>query len=107
MSSTLYAHIRRHPRFTELVAKRNRFTARLLTVIMTVFFGFIGVVSFRPQLIGQRFSETSALTVGVVAEVSLFVLFLALAGLYVRRANGEFDSITQDLITQVEAEAQQ
>jgi len=33
-----------------------------------------------------------------VAEFSLFIIFLAVAGLYVHRANGEFDSITQDLI---------
>jgi uncharacterized membrane protein (DUF485 family) len=107
MSSTFYSKIRRNPRFTELVDKRNRFTACLLTLVMTLFFGFIGVVSFRPKLIGQRLSETSALTVGVVVEFSLFVLFLAVAGLYVRRANGEFDIVTRDLIKQVEAEVQQ
>jgi uncharacterized membrane protein (DUF485 family) len=98
MSSTLYARIRRNRRFTELVDKRNRFTARLLTLVLTLFFGFIGVVSFQPKIIGQRLSQTSALTVGVVAEFSLFIIFLAVAGLYVHRANGEFDSITQDLI---------
>lgn len=104
MPNTLYAKIRRNPRFTELVDKRNRFTARLLTVVITLFFGFIGLVSFRPKLIGQRLSETSALTVGTVAEFSLFVIFLAVAGLYVRRANGEFDSITRDLIAQAEVQ---
>jgi len=49
MSSTLYAAIRCNPRFTELVDKRNRFTARLLTLVLTLFFGFIGVVSFQPK----------------------------------------------------------
>jgi len=107
MPNDLYAQIRSNPRFAELVDKRNRFTARLLTLVMTLFFGFIALVSFRPKLIGQRLSETSALTVGVVAEFSLFVIFLAVAGLYVRRANGEFDSMTQDLIEQVEAEVKQ
>ena len=107
MPNTLYAKIRGNPRFAELVDKRNRFTARLLTLVMTLFFGFIALVSFRPKLIGQRLSETSALTVGVVAEFSLFVIFLAVAGLYVRRANGEFDSMTRGLIEQVEAEVKQ
>ncbi|GAB3470748.1 sodium:solute symporter family transporter [Azotobacter salinestris] len=95
MSNPLYARIRRHSRFTELVTKRNRLTVRLFVAILVVFYGYMGLVTLWPELIGRRLSETSNLTFGVVAGMFLFVFFCLLAGLYVYRANGEFDRIAR------------
>jgi len=103
-SSPLYARIRRNTQFIELVARRNRLTLALLLVIVAVFYAYMGLVSFWPELIGQRLAQGSTLTVGVVAGVSLFVFFCALSGFYVYRANGEFDRRTRELIAQVEQE---
>jgi uncharacterized membrane protein (DUF485 family) len=103
-SNPLYARIRRNTRFTELVARRNRFTLMLFVVILAVFYAYMGLVSFWPELIGRRLSDGSNLTFGVVAGGSLFVFFCVLSGLYVYRANGEFDHMTRELIAQVEQE---
>lgn len=104
MLNPLYARIRRHSRFTELVTKRNRLTVRLFVAILVVFYGYMGLVTLWPELIGRRLSETSNLTFGVVAGMFLFIFFCLLAGLYVYRANGEFDRMTRELIAQVERE---
>ena len=42
--------------------------------------------------------ENSVITFGPVAILSMFVLFWALTAVYVRRANGEFDDLTRELI---------
>nr|WP_041656456.1 DUF485 domain-containing protein [Azoarcus sp. KH32C] len=94
----MYAHIRRNPRFAELVAKRTRFAMILSVVVLTLFYGFVMLVAFAPELIAKRLSEGSNLTFGVAAGLFQFVFFWVLTLLYVRRANGEFDNINNEIV---------
>ncbi|WP_068635873.1 DUF485 domain-containing protein [Thauera butanivorans] len=98
MSSSVYAHIRRNPRFTELVTKRTRFAAVLAAIVLVVFYGFILLVAFAPELIGKRLFEGSNWTFGIVAGLVQFIVFWALTLVYVRRANGEFDDINKEIV---------
>ncbi len=98
MSSSLYAHIRRNPRFAELVAKRTRFAVLLSAIVLIAFYGFVLLVAFAPELIGKRLSEGSNLTFGIVAGLTQFIVFWALTWIYVRRANGEFDAINNEIV---------
>ncbi|OTH22553.1 cation acetate symporter [Pseudomonas aeruginosa] len=104
MSSLLYARIRASARFQQLVARRNRFTLSLLLLILATFHGYIALVSFCPELIARRLAQGSNMTFGVAAGVFLFVFFCALSALYVYRANGEFDRLTQALVAGLEEE---
>ena len=98
MSSSMYAHIRRNPRFAELVAKRTRFATILSIVVLAIFYGFVLLVAFAPELIAKKLSEGSNLTFGVAAGLFQFVFFWVLTFVYVRRANGEFDDINNELV---------
>lgn len=98
MSVSMYAHIRRNPRFVELVEKRTRFATILSVIVLTIFYGFVLTVAFAPDLIGMRLSEGSNLTFGVVAGLFQFVFFWILTFVYVRRANGEFDDINNEIV---------
>ena len=104
MSSLLYARIRASARFQQLVARRNRFTLSLFLLILALFYGYIALVSFWPELIAMRLVEGSNLTFGVAAGAFLFLFFCALSGFYVYRANGEFDRLTQALVAGLEEE---
>ena len=48
--------------------------------------------------LGRPVAEGSMLTVGVAVELFMFIFFWVLTAVYVRRANSEFDALTQDLI---------
>ena len=96
--SAVYARIRRNPRFAELVSKRQGFATLLSVIVLTIFYGFFMVVAFTPNVIGQRLSEGSYLTVGIAAELFMFIFFWLLTAFYVKRANGEFDEITAEVI---------
>ena len=96
--SAVYARIRRNPRFAELVSKRQGFATLLSVIVLTIFYGFFMVVAFTPNVIGQRLSEGSYLTVGIAAELFMFIFFWLLTALYVKRANGEFDEITAEIV---------
>ncbi len=96
----MYERMRGNPKFQELVSKRSRFAWTLATIVLTMFYGFVMVVAFKPASLGQPVSEGSMWTIGVVVEMFMFVFFWSLTAVYVRRANSEFDALTQEIIKQ-------
>jgi uncharacterized membrane protein (DUF485 family) len=98
MSSAMYQRMRSDPKFKELVRRRGRFAWTLSITVLVLFFGYILVVAFLPASLAVPLSEGSAFTVGIAAELFMFLFFWVLTALYVRRANGEFDQLTQEII---------
>lgn len=98
MSSAMYERMRTNPKFQELVTRRGRFAWTLAIIVLTMFYGYILTIAFNPTALGQPVAEGSMLTVGVAVELFLFIFFWGLTAFYVRRANSEFDAMTQDLI---------
>lgn len=98
MSSAMYERMRANPKFRELVARRGRFAWTLAIVVLTMFYGFVMIVAFNPGALGQPIAEGSKLTVGVAAELFMFIFFWVLTAVYVRRANTEFDALTQEVV---------
>ncbi|THF56217.1 DUF485 domain-containing protein [Pseudothauera rhizosphaerae] len=94
----MYAHIRRNPRFAELVARRTRFAAILSAIVLVVFYGFVMLVAFAPDLIALRLFEGSNLTLGIALGLFQFIAFWVLTLVYVRRANGEFDELNNEIV---------
>lgn len=98
MSSAMYERMRANPKFQELVTKRTRFAVTLAAIVLIMFYGFVMVVAFNPVALGQPLSEGSMLTVGVAVELFMFIFFWALTAVYVKRANTEFDALTQEIV---------
>lgn len=98
MSSAMYERMRSNPKFQQLVTTRGRFAWTLSFTVLAVFYGFVLVVAFLPSLLGRPVAEGSHVTVGVLAGLAMFVSFWILTAVYVRRANGEFDALTADIV---------
>ncbi len=98
MSSAMYQRMRANPKFQELVARRGRFAWTLAIVVLVMFYGFVMVVAFSPASLGQPVAEGSRLTLGVAVELFMFIFFWALTAVYVKRANSEFDELTQQIV---------
>ena len=98
MSSAMYERMRANPKFQELVARRGRFAWTLAFIVLSMFYGFVMVGAFSPASLGQPISEGSFVTVGVVVELFMFIFFWSLTAVYVRRANTEFDALTQEIV---------
>lgn len=98
MSSAMYQRMRANPKFQELVARRGRFAWTLAFIVLTMFYGFVMTVAFKPAFLGQPVSEGSMWTVGVVVELFMFIFFWVLTAVYVKRANTEFDALTQEIV---------
>jgi cation/acetate symporter len=98
MSSGMYERMRANPKFQELVTRRGRFAWTLAFVVLSMFYGFVMVVAFNPVALGQPVAEGSMLTVGVAVELFMFIFFWSLTAVYVKRANSEFDALTQEIV---------
>ncbi|WP_341645621.1 DUF485 domain-containing protein [Thauera sp. SDU_THAU2] len=98
MSSSIYSHIRHDPRFAELAARRRLFAGTMTAIVLVAFYGFVLLVAFWPEMIGRRLFEGSNLSFGVAAGMFQFALFWGLTYLYVRRANGEFEVLNQQIV---------
>lgn len=98
MSSAAYERIRQNPKFGQLVASRSRFAWTLSAIVLVLYYGFMAVVAFNPTLLAQPLGEGRIATVGWPLAALMMVLFWAMTGLYVYRANGRFDEINAELI---------
>jgi cation/acetate symporter len=98
MSSEMYEHMRNNPKFVRLVTQRGRFAWTLAFIVLAMFYGFVLLVAFKPALLGRPIWQGSMVTLGVAFELFMFIFFWVLTAVYVYRANGEFDELTQDLI---------
>src|SRR5262245_47791907 len=96
-NQTVQQRIRQNPKFAELVARRTRFALVLSLFVLVPYYSFMMVVAFNPALLHQTFGEgvvTIAWPLGAVLVIGSWLL----TGIYIRRANGEFDEMTQDVL---------
>lgn len=98
MSSDMYARIRSNPQFTEMVRRREGFAWKLSAIVFVIFYAFVLLVAFAPDVIAMRPFSGSHVTVGILAGLFQFIFFWLLTLIYVRRANGEFDDMNKEMI---------
>ncbi|WP_137818468.1 DUF485 domain-containing protein [Pseudomonas sp. 2FG] len=101
-NDSIYRRIEQSPRFKELVAKRERFAWILSAIMLGLYVAFILVIAFDPQLFGTPISPGSTTTWGIPVGVGLIVSAFVLTGIYVFRANGEFDDLNQAILDEVQ-----
>jgi uncharacterized membrane protein (DUF485 family) len=92
MDDDVVRQVKQNPAYAELVAKRNRFGWTLAIVMLVIYYGFILLVAF-----AKSFLETdigSGVTLAFPIGLAVIVAAVVITGLYVIRANGEFDELT-------------
>ncbi len=98
MSNPIYENIKRDPRYAQLVQQRGRFANTLALTVIGVFFSFVLLVAFVPSFIAQRIWDDSNITIGIALGLFQFVFFCLMTWVYVRRANGEFDTLSEQIV---------
>jgi len=96
MEKDLAARIASHPKYQELKAKRTRFGWWLTALMMLVYYGFILLVAFDKELLSRRLGE-GVMTLGMPIGLGVILFTIVITGIYVRRANSEFDDLTEDI----------
>lgn len=96
----LVEKIKSNPTYQELKAKRGAFGWTLTIIMLIVYYGYIAVIAFDKELFGQKIGE-GVTTLGIPVGVGLIVFTVLITGLYVRRANSEFDEMTAKLLKEI------
>lgn len=96
-NDALIRRIQCDPEFREFVRKRSRFTWGLSALMMAIYFGFILFVAFWPEALGAPIGSGYT-TFGVPLGIGVIVSALVLSGIYVHRANTEFDAVIHRII---------
>ena len=96
MQQELTHRISNNPKFLELTQKRTRFGIQLSILMLAIYYGFILVVAFAPSVLGIPIS--GVITLGIPVGVFIIVIAFVLTGIYVRRANSEFDDLNRQII---------
>jgi uncharacterized membrane protein (DUF485 family) len=95
---TVQVNIRSNPKFAELVGKRTRFAIILSLLVLVPYYTYMFLVSTQPQLFAAKIGEGSVITIGWPIAALIIIGSWLLTGLYISRANGEFDSLTQEVL---------
>lgn len=104
MKQEMVDRIKNDPDFLQLVSVRSKFAWTLTIVMLVIYFGFVLVIAFDPSLLGTPLSEGSVTTVGIPVGVGVILSAFILTGIYVRRANTEFDALTAKIKAKAKGE---
>lgn len=100
MADPVVARIRSNPKYAELKSKRSGFGWLLTLAMMVVYYGYIALIAFNKEFLGQRMGE-GVTTVGVPLGMGVIIFTIIITGIYVRRANDEFDRLTKEILQEV------
>jgi uncharacterized membrane protein (DUF485 family) len=97
MSDPVVDKILRNPKYQELQSKRNSFGWLLTLVMMVAYYGYIALIAFNKPFLAQPVGA-GVTSLGIPIGMGVIVFTIVITGIYVRRANSEFDALTKDIL---------
>ena len=97
MSDPIVDKILRDPKYQELQSKRNRLAIILTILMLVVYYGYISLIAFDKEFLAQPIGS-GVTTLGIPIGFGVIVFTELITGIYVRRANGEFDTLTKEIL---------
>jgi uncharacterized membrane protein (DUF485 family) len=88
--------IQSDPNFIKLVQARSSFGWTLAIIMLAIYYGYIALVAFAPDLIALKLA--GSITFGIALGAAIIVISIALTGIYVMRANAEYDDLTEAIV---------
>jgi uncharacterized membrane protein (DUF485 family) len=97
MQDDLVRRIASHPKYHELKSKRMSFGWWLTLAVMVAYYGFILLVAYNKPLLATKIGA-GVTTLGMPLGIAVIVVTIVLTAFYVRRANSEFDALTEQIV---------
>ena len=96
MDVSTLKRIEADPNYQKLVAQRKSFSWTLAIITLILYYGFIAVVAFAPGIISTKVAGD--ITIGIIIGVAIILASVLLTGIYVLRANSEYDDLTNAIV---------
>jgi uncharacterized membrane protein (DUF485 family) len=100
MEEDLVQKIVSNPKYQQLVRIRTRYGWTLTALMMIVYYGYILLIAFNKELLSARIGS-GVLTWGIPAGLFVIVFTVVITGIYVWRANAQFDDLTEAIRQEV------
>ena len=98
MQANIYEKIRANPKYQQLRKTRNTYGWIMTILMLVVYYGYIALIAFNKSFLAQPLGDTGVTTVGIPIGVGVILFTIVITGIYVRRANTEFDALKEELI---------
>ena len=99
MTDPVVARIRANPKYQALKRKRSSFGWWLTLLMMVVYYGYIALIAFNKEFLSQKLGA-GVTTIGVPIGMGVIIFTIVITGIYVRRANSEFDEVTRQILAE-------
>ena len=86
-----------NPKYKELIAKRTRFGWILTAIMLVVYYGYVSLIAFDKTFLARPIGS-GVMSLGIPIGFGVIVISIILTGVYVVRANGEFDRLTREIV---------
>jgi uncharacterized membrane protein (DUF485 family) len=97
MNDYIVDKIKQNPQYLALRKKRNRLAYILTSMLLLVYFGYISLIAFNKPFLAQPIGN-GVTTLGIPLGMAVIVFTIVITGIYVRRANIEFDAMTKQIL---------
>jgi uncharacterized membrane protein (DUF485 family) len=97
MKDDLGDRIRANPKYQELVSKRNSYGWTMTIIMLVVYYGYIVLIAFNKEFLSQKLGA-GVTSVGIPIGVGVILFTIIITGIYIRRANTEFDALKEQVI---------
>jgi uncharacterized membrane protein (DUF485 family) len=97
MTDPVVDKIQKNPKYLELRRKRSSFGWLLTLLMMVVYYGYIALIAFNKPFLAQPIGA-GVTTLGIPIGMGVIVFTVLITGIYVRRANSEFDELTTEIL---------
>lgn len=83
--------------FQKLTKARSSYNWTMAISMMVLYFAFILFIAFNPTALATKIASESVISIGILSGFVLIVFSFILTGIYVRRANSEFDALNNEV----------
>jgi uncharacterized membrane protein (DUF485 family) len=106
MEQDLVHRVKNDPNYQKLVKTRSRYGWMLAWSVMIVYYGFTALNAFDKEFMAGKIGD-GVMSRGVPLGLFVILFTVAVTGIYVRRANREFDALTDAIHKNAAAHAKQ
>jgi uncharacterized membrane protein (DUF485 family) len=96
MDDSTLQRIQNDPNYIHLSQARKSFGWTLSIIMLVIYYGFISLVAFAPSVIGINIG--GSITFGLLLGVAVILSAIILTGIYVWRANAQYDALTKAIV---------
>lgn len=102
MDKKLAQRVLENPEFKKMARQKSVLGWSFSILMFTIYVVYITYIGVSPESFGIPVAENSVTTWGIYIGLFVILFAIAITGIYVHKANGEFEETTQRVIRSVQ-----